>query len=177
MNRGMYAGIALLLATQAHAAPFPVQSTEERNAAVGFTVTLSMAIRDALGRHCAALKGDVGGTSLGALSQWQARNRDEEFAAYAYLAVMEGQAEQAQGTGAGAAFRAERKAEFAQGARETQLAWFPEALVDEARCQQVVALVESGVYDVGRHPKVAASLSEIAVELAQLQGDLAKPGG
>lgn len=72
------------------AAAFPrMEVTEERNAAVGFAITLWMTAVDALGTHCSALGCPSDSHFLVTLTAWQERNSPYVNVALEYMADIE----------------------------------------------------------------------------------------
>ena len=178
MNPWKRGVVALLLACpglaaaqaqpQPRAPEFPIEFNEERDFATGFAVTLMLSLQDGLGRQCAALDGEDGTASRTALTQWDARNRELHTAAMMYIAASEIVVDVTEGPEAAAAFREQRRSEFARSVQTTQSQWFPEGKVDAPGCRKLTAQGASGLYDIQQQSEVAAHLAAIAADTAKL---------
>ena len=155
--------VALIATTDAAMAHSPprLQITEQRDAAVGFAVTLWMTHVDALGKHCSALGGKSDSQFLDALTSWQKRNAPYLNAALEYMADIEDTIRASQGEAARQTFRDERKAEFVESTRKTEAVWFPDGKVDEPSCQHLATFVADGSLDLDKNRDFFPTLQEI----------------
>lgn len=162
------AALILLAAGTAMAIPPPVGAphiTEQRNAAVGFAITLWMVAVDALGDHCSGLGSPSDEQFLAALKAWQGRNAPYVNAALEYMADIEDFIKATQGEPARKQFRADRKTEFVASARKAEVVWFPKGRFDEASCQHMANQVASGVMDLDQNAEFFPILQTMKSEV------------
>lgn len=160
--------IAILLATGSGvAASAPANApkiTEQRNAAVGFAITLWMFNVDALGNHCSKLGSPSDGQFLDAFKAWQDRNAPYVNTALEYMVDMEDFIAAEQGEEARRKFHADRKAEFVASTHKTELVWFPDGMIDEASCMRVANHMADGSMDLDRNAEFFPILQALKAE-------------
>lgn len=143
--------------------------TEPRNAAAGFAITSWMIYVDSLGTLCAKLDGPTGEDALHALSSWKKRDAPYVDASLTYIAQIEEQLLASQGEDARKQFRDQRKAEFANAAREAQVEWFPEGKATEHDCKNLATHAAQGDVDLDKHAEFFSTLQAIKADMDRLR--------
>lgn len=138
--------------------------TEQRNAAVGFAITLWMFNVDALGNHCSKLGSPSDGQFLDASKAWQDRNATYVNAALEYMMDMEDFIATQQGEEARRKFHAESKAEFVASTHKIELVWFPGGRINEATCMRVANHMADGSMDLDRNAEFFPILQALKAE-------------
>lgn len=160
--------ITILLATGSgvatSAAANAPKITEQRNAAVGFAITLWMVNVDALGNRCSKLGSPSDGQFLDAFKAWQDRNVPYVNAALEYIVDMEDFIAAQQGEAVRRKFHAERKAEFIESTHKIERVWFPNGIIDEASCMRAANHMADGSMDLDRNAEFLPVLQALKVE-------------
>jgi predicted dehydrogenase len=150
--------------TQAQALPPPDPFSPERNAAIGYAITMDLTTHT-LDRSCAPFGGAAADAVRAARRGWQRRNAALVDTAHRHLALQRDLVTQRDGADAGRRYYDERKATLQQGTQGSLRDMFPPGADAIGTCRRIAGELDAGGFDIESQAQHASVLKTMLAEL------------
>jgi hypothetical protein len=168
-ERRMRIGFGFVMAVlaagvQAQALPPPDPFSPERNAAIGYAITMDLTTHT-LDRSCAPFGGAAADAVRSARRGWQRRNGALVDAAHRHLALQRDLVALRDGADAGRRYYDERKAALQQGTQGSLEEMFPPGADAIDTCRRIAGELDARGFDIESQPQHATLLRTMLAEL------------